>query len=70
MSAAEQAAKLREDLEMLRSMQAEAEYEYTSKKRLQVIAVAALGTLLVQYEAGAAALEAAAQQESSLIVPV
>lgn len=68
---AEQAAELRSDIAGITSMLGEAQYEYTSKARLRMIAQGALGTLLVQYTGAADALEAMAAQsaaESGIIV--
>lgn len=66
---AEQAAELRSDINAIASMLGESQYEYTSKARLRMIAEAALGTLLVQYNSAAEALEAMVAQaaESGII---
>lgn len=69
MNVAEQAASLRADVAALEAMEREVKYEYTSKKRLQIIAAATLGALLTQYRAGVAALDAAAAQEADAPAP-
>lgn len=66
--AAVEAAGYRLNLSFVQMLRREVEYEYTSKARLQSIALSALATLEAGYTRAAEQAEAAMAAESGLLV--
>lgn len=72
LSPVEVAAQMRQRAEYMQRMLREAQGLYTSKRRLQAIAIGAVSTLAIMYDAAAQAAEAQAAEQaaqSGLILP-